>query len=657
VATALLASGCYHPPEPGPIDSGVPDAGQVVKPPKPDAGIPPKPVDAGMIFPATTAAEPCPLETFGMLDLQDDGGVYVDPLEDGGSVQVGLCVALRKLTAGTKLNDMPASGPVSLRFEAGDYADEMTSTPDPFGRIDLRVMKGRYDILKYHPTGIFATHTGYEEFGNIDLSKDQQKQLAVRSQVIRGGISFATLPFISQAFPPDISFDAPGLPPMQNVTTSSNGGGYEVSLLEGTFALYLSTPPSALGGTELIRFPLSQGMTLNAPILFDINLKAHELEGTLRIDGKPIPDRRLGDDYQLEFTNSGELDPTVVTHHDGAVADFHSLVPEGKYSVNLHLESAPDKHLPSLVYNKQVAQFIDLTSTNQRLDVALTTNIVEGGILIDGQPVRAAAAYNYTMYWYSFSGQVDPWALSYYEIPLDTSTFSLNVFPGNYYVMLYIDSNFAPNLVEGWYTVNKYFQVQNNTVLPISIDTSLYSGIFTVDGQPPPAGQPVGEMQFRSREGGFYSKNIVCGEDGSFTVRVPKGAYDVSFYINRKTYPEYATGRQRMIPRLDLATDQVLNLNYETVLVTGPMRVAGEVVPDSSALEETGLVLLRRQDGREFTWGFNGGKQNYRMRIPFGDYAAKYRIEKDVWPDVAWGTAPLGISIPAHGEHVPNEQL
>jgi hypothetical protein len=263
--------------------------------------------------------------------------------------------------------------------------------------------------------------------------------------------------------------------------------------------------------------------------------------------------------------------------------------------------------------------------------------------------VKAAAAYNYTMYWYGFSGAIEPWSLSYYEVPLDTSTFSLNVFPGNYYVMLFIDSNFAPNLVEGWFTVNKYFEVQQNTVMPISIDTSLYQGVLTIDGVPPPSGQPAGELTFRSREGGFYSKKIVCADDGSFQVRVPKGAYEVNFFIDRRTFPEHATGRQRMISRLELATDQVLDLNYQTVLVTGPMRVAGEVVPDSSALEETGLLLHRRQDGRDFEWGFNGGRKNYLLRIPDGDYDLKYRIEKDVWPDVAWGTAPMGISIPAHG--------
>lgn len=654
LACAALLVACPQPKPPVP-DSGVVDAGQPVKPVvPPDAGQPQPPFDAGLIYPATTAAEKCPPEIFTEDTDPDGGGV----LSDGGfdpSVHFGLCVALRKLSAITRHNDAPAVGPVNLRFEAGAFASEIERSPDSFGRVDVRVMKGRYDILKYHPADVFLTHKGHEEFGPIDLTRDQNKELGVKSHVIRGGASYATLPFISQSFPPDISFSAAGLPPSQSVSVSSVGGTYEVSMLQGVFALYLSSPPLALGGTELINFPLSNSVQLYAPMMFDIDLKAHELEGTVRIDGKPIADRRVGDDYQLEFTTSGEMDPTVRSHHEGAVAEFHSLVPEGKYAVNLRLESAPDRHLPSMVYNKQIAQSIDLTTSNKILNVDMKTHIVEGGIVIDGVPVQPSPAYNYTMYWYGFSGAVEPWSLLYFEIVLDTATFELRVFPGNYYVMLYIDSNFAPDLVEGWFLVNKYFQVQaDNTVLPININTSLYQGHLLIDGKPPPQGVVAGEMVFRGMNG-FYSKKITCAEDGQFQVRVPKGAYEVVFYIDRKAYPDYATGRQRMISRLELDNNQELDLAYDTVLVQGPMRVGGEIVPDSSALEETGLSMVRQQDGREFEWGFSGGKPNYKLRIPEGDYQLTYSIARDVYPDVAWGTAAMGIKMPAHRALPPSQ--
>ena len=161
-------------------------------------------------------------------------------------------------------------------------------------------------------------------------------------------------------------------------------------------------------------------------------------------------------------------------------------------------------------------------------------------------------------------------------------------------------------------------------------------------------------MVFRGMNG-FYSKKITCGEDGQFQVRVPKGAYEVVFYIDRKAYPDYATGRQRMVSRLELDNNQELDLAYDTVLVQGPMRVGGEIVPDSSALEETGLSMVRQQDGREFEWGFSGGKPNYKLRIPEGDYQLTYSIARDVYPDVAWGTAAMGIKMPAHRALPPSQ--
>ena len=78
------------------------------------------------------------------------------------------------------------------------------------------------------------------------------------------------------------------------------------------------------------------------------------------------------------------------------------------------------------------------------------------------------------------------------------------------------------------------------------------------------------------------------------------------------------------------------------------MRVGGQVVPDTTPLDETGLSMTRQQDGREFEWGFNGGAPNYRLRVPEGDYTLTYNIARDVWPDVAFGSAAMGIKLPAH---------
>jgi hypothetical protein len=89
----------------------------------------------------------------------------------------------------------------------------------------------------------------------------------------------------------------------------------------------------------------------------------------------------------------------------------------------------------------------------------------------------------------------------------------------------------------------------------------------------------------------------------------------------------------------------VQDLNYQTVAVTGPLRVAGAVVEDTIGGDEVGLKLTRQSDLREWEWGFEGGKSDYVMRIPEGDYALDFVINENAIDGVAFGNAPMGRRI------------
>lgn len=604
-----------------------------------DAGVDAGRGDAGHVFRENFVADPCPPESFGLAEL--DGG---DSLESPDYV-FGVCVALHKLDVNAQLNAAPAQGVVNLRFSSGSAEGEIERLPDAFGNFDAKVLRHRYDSLKYHPSGIFPSHEGHEEFGVIDLTADQQRTLAVRSWPIRGSVSFGGLPFTHSTFPPDVSFSAVGIPPEQSVYTSSNAGAYEVSLLEGLFSVYLTSPPEALGGTQLVNYPINLSVDLTGPLNLDIALPTSELEGEVRIDGQPLKDRKAGPDFQLEYVSPGADEANVHTYHEGGLPGFHSLVPKNKYSVKLRLESKPDAHLPSMIFNKQVTQEIDLNQ-NANLNVNLSTFVWEGALTVDGVPVTSQPGYNWTLYMYGFGSIQAPWSLLYFDVPMVGAGYSLNVFGGNYYTALMIDDHFAPDLVEGWYLVDEYLVMDKNLTRPIDIKTSRYSGRLYVDGQPPPAGEWAGTLMFRSRDNGTYTRPLRCAEDGSFQMRVPKGLYDIYFTINRDTYPEYASGRVMVIGAVDLTQDQHYDVQYNTMLVTGPLRVGGEVVKDTlQGGDEVGLELQRYGDRAHFTWGFPGGKNNYRMRIPAGDYDLTFKIERDGIPGVAWGHGPMGIRL------------
>lgn len=610
-----------------------------------DAGIIEEPfdagaTDAGLRYPENFVAEACPPESFGLIDDEDGG---TPPVAD---LTFGICIVLKKLDVTAQLNGAPAVGLVNLKFGSGSAESEIERVSDSFGRFDARVLRHRYDSLKYHPPGVFPTHLGHEEFGVVDLTKDQKRDLGVRSWPIRGNVIFSGLPFTSSAFPPDVQLNAVGIPPDQSVTTTSNAGAYSVNLLEGLFSVYLSSPPEALGGTQLTSYPINLSVDLTAPLNVDIDLPASELEGEISIDGQPLKDRKPGNDYMLEFFTSGTDTANVRTHHEGGLPGFHSLVPKNKYSVKLRLESTPDLHLPSQIYNKQVTQEVDLNQ-NATLSVALSTVIWEGALTVDGVPVAPAPGYNWTLYMYSSGSLQEPWSLLYYDVPMVGAGYSLNVFRGLYYTALLIDDHFSEGLVEGWYLVDEHLVVDKNLSRPIDIATSRFSGKVLIDGKPPPAGELAGLVTLRGRDQGTYTRRVRCADDGSFHMRVPKGLYDIYFTIDRDTYPEYASGRVMAIGALDLEnSDQDYDIIYNTQLVSGPLRVDREIVQDVlQGGDEVGLRMERAGDRARFVWGFPGGTSNYRLRVPYGDYEMTFTIERDGIPGAAWGYGPMGMKL------------
>jgi hypothetical protein len=236
-------------------------------------------------------------------------------------------------------------------------------------------------------------------------------------------------------------------------------------------------------------------------------------------------------------------------------------------------------------------------------------------------------------------------------VPLDGSAYHLKTFPDLYYTAVLVNAEIAPQMAGGWYRVDRYFDAKHDTTLPINIQTSWFEGKLLIDGKPPPVGKPAGTMWFKAREATFLAP-ITTAEDGSFRVRVAKDAYEIAFKTDLNTYPDYASGFVTILPRVDLTVDQSLNLAYETRVLSGPLRVGGEVVPDSIPGEELSLYFLSSQMV-DFTWPFQGGTPNYRVRIPKGEYTIRVTINDGVYPDVAHGESPLGAKVQVFPQLIP----
>ncbi len=648
IAALSVLSGCQC----GPPDLE-PDAAieEPIKPPKKDAGVTVLPPDMPpQVWPETFASEPCPPEAFG---LDSDGGVpsgMVTGDADAG-LRFGICIALHTLTADAFLDGVPETKPIEVHFMAGGFESELTRMPDPQGLFQVRVMRSRYDILRHQPGGVWPYFEGFIDHGNVDMTKDQTADFRATSHLLRGAVRFGGLAFKPSIFPQDVWFNAYGTPQWQMSMVTSQGGSYELRMLEGAFGLYLNTPAVSLFGTELRNFNVTPGTNINfdRDQEYDIDIPSSVLEASVTIDGEALPDARPGSDYSITYTRPGDTDASIYSHHEGGLSGFTSLIPKGRYGLTLDFQGVPNRTLPSRIYGKSLQQSVDLNN-DASFNANFDTRAVEGSILIDGVPPRPNPAYNFQLYMFGSAGATAGNSFVMYEVPLDSASFRIKAFPGLYFTVLSLDEGLADGLASGWYVVDRFFQIQGNRSMPIAIETSTFSGRLTIDGQAPIPNRRVGTFIFRNRaitdsQYSTYVKGFEAGEDGSFSVKLPKGEYEVYFTIDRDTYPEYASGRQLMFSRVPLDRDATFDMNYQTIEISGPLRVAGEVVRDTIGGAEVGLRLQRQQDLQYFDWRFEGGQENYKLRVPKGSYQLDFVIFENAIEGVAFGHAPMGLKL------------
>lgn len=644
----LALAGCQCGPQtepPPPVDE---DAG-VVK--KPDSGVIVLPPDRPLpTWPQVYASEPCPSEAFSGLDAGS---------EDAGRFLLGICVPLHTLTADAQLDGVPETKPIEVHFIAGGFESEITRQPDAQGVLQVKVMRSRYDLLRHQPGSVWPNFKGFIDHGFTDMTMDQNRSFRANTHLLRGAVRFGGLPFVPSPFPPDVWFDAYGLPDWQQSMVTSLGGSYELRLLEGTMGLFLSTPATSLYGTELRKFSVTPttNLQLDRDQEFDVDVSTSLLEANITIDGEALPDARPGSDFTITYTRPGDTDATVFSHHEGGLPSFTALVPRGLYGTTLDFDGTPNRTFPSRIAGKTLRGGVDLRQ-DSAFSVNFDTRAIEGSIVIDGVPARANPNYNFQLYMFGMASASSGSSFLMYEVPLDTASFRLKTFPGLYFTVLSLDDGLADELAAGWWVVDRYFEVTNDRSMPINIETSRLRAKITIDGQPPAEGQKVGRFAFRNRaiaqgQYSWFFKDVVTTADGTFSVKLPKGEYEVYFTINRDAYPTYAQGRVLMLSRVPLLTDNQVEMNYETVEISGPLRVGGEVVRDTIAGPEVGLRLQRQQDFQNFTWEFEGGAENYVVRVPRGSYAADFVIHENAIDGVAFGNAPMGLKLNVAGEGDP----
>lgn len=627
-------------------DAGLLDAGD-------DDFLPPWP-DAGTVFKTGSADVLCPDGAHGsaVAEAASPGGLPDGGFPEGMTVR-DLCIGLAELSGSVRVDGLPPTAPIQLTVDDLAHQSGLEVTPTPDGRYSVRFMQGRYDRLLFHPRQL-GWHTGSKDFGFTDLRKDLVRSLTVRTWQVGGSAFFAGQPWPSSQQPPDVTLHADGAP-SQTAYATNTLGAWGVRLMEGEYQFRISVPHSALGETQLIRYPVGAWTRLDGDRTLDVDIPAAEVSGHFTFDDRPFPDRLPnGPDFRLSFTPSTGGEVVASTHHEGGDSFYASLVPRGLYRVDVTLLDAVDPSYPSALYDKQVAASVDLQHGNATLDVNFTTHALEGVLMVDGEPVASQPSNTWLLYAQARPSQSDPGFLAHYRVPLAQPGFNLRALRGTYMFAVLLDGSVHPELPQGWHIVATQQLVDRDISLPIDIVTDVLEGTLRIDGEPAAnALGKVGRLHFRAHSTGQRLTWDVHTVDGHFRLRLPRDVYDVEFEIDEDAYPSHATGRHPLGAVADLTEAREeplhLNLDYRTVAVGGALLVDESLLPDALPGQPEARLHLRRNGSGNlrYTKRLEGGRLFWFMRLPEGDYQASFELHEGVLPDVAFGTAGLANGVRA----------
>lgn len=578
-----------------------------------------------------------------------NGGTGTLPPDAGAGVRyLELCVGLSTLSGEATLDGLPTTAPVALTLRSNSAESVGEAHPGATGAYALRVLSAQYDHLLYHPDALGPGHEGAVPQGPVDLRADAVKRLSAQSWILEGVTTFDGSPWKSGTQAPDLTLTLEGLPAPQQIVTATASGAYRVRALDGQSQPRLSVTREALGDISLYRYKVDPGLSLTSNLTRDFHLPASTLEVALTLDGLPVPDRRPGDDLQLELGQQGETVPAVYSYHDVSKSSLLTArVPRGQFSLGLYLSPVVNPRYPAYLYDFQLAPNVDLTADRQ-LAFDLTTVAVEGTLSIAGQPVTPDPSQRWQLYAYGYGNPDRPGYVAIYDLPLESAGFNLRFLPSNlYYLLLYLTPALEPRLPNGWFMLETGKAILQDLSMAIEVPAVPLDGELFLEGASVPL---EGTLHFSSQHGSFFREH----RNGStFSVLLPHGTYKIWFEPSAGSMPGYARGRYLLGTGFIVDGKQpqlAASFDIVTRAVGGALRVGAAPLGDTLAGKPEGrLTLQRLSDGSRFTFDYADGSSAHAFRAPAGEYTLSFELFRGALPETAAGrlTLPGNLSLPA----------
>ncbi len=406
---------------------------------------------------------------------------------------------------------------------------------------------------------------------------------------------------------------------------------YRVALFTGVYDVkvdnYTDCPQGAIPCQERL---LREDLSLLVPGTLDLNLEVVTVSGQVTVNQADMGASVTGGERGRLVFEDDQGSVSVGLGHSGPATYTLSLY-KGTYSVDFENTSdCPLDRLGVVPCQKRRCNASLQLLTDGSADFDLPVIQVTGAVTENGAGMPDSSnGQNRGML--IFEEQDEAGDL---EVPMGSSgpaTYQLIMFPGSYQIVF---DNLAcrdDQAVPCQRHVLKTINLTGNGGLDLDLPVITLSGVVTVNGLemgPSPGSRSRGLVLLADQEGTTLMDDVGPSGPANYSVRLFAGTYDVDF-TNPVDCPQGAVPCQteNLYKDLQLATDGVLDLALEVLVLSGQITLNQAAMPDSVSGVDRGLVRFAREEtaGESLQAGVGtSGPATYQLQLYPGVYGVAF---------------------------------
>lgn len=406
---------------------------------------------------------------------------------------------------------------------------------------------------------------------------------------------------------------------------TSGPAQYEVILAPGRYYVrYVAERTQcqvAAGKLPCVGGPLVRDMALGAAGLLDLDLATAQVQGSVTVNGAPVPQgyrasggllfrRKDGDDYD--------------TSGAGGLSDFRVVLLRGSYDVELVAPRTCTSASPLPCVSGKLKAGLDL-SRDGGLTLDIPTARVSGAFALNGAPISAGAlGLGAASFELAGGGAV---ATDAGNPGAGLGPFQLTVLRGTYDVWFRSrnsDCGGGVPCIDG--RLKRAVAIAGDGRLDLDVPAISVEGTATIAGQAINEALEDGSLLFRNGDGGSVrTRDTGMRKLGAYRLTLLPGAYTLAYAAGPGCDAAARGPCVGGVLRGDLSlmTSGALNVDIPVLPVSGKALLRGAPVP-TAALAEGHLVVQRRGEGGDASGVATADLRPFSLRLLPGEYDVRY---------------------------------